>query len=184
MSENLIETQQDISDNQVLSDTLPLNDKDKYFIFQEETFPINFELIKQNSSYFLKNHDQFENVESIELLQNNDQHPILITTETIQRFISYCQNEPCEFDSTDTISLLYLSLKYGVTKLTTFINDYISQNHQEYIFQSIQLKDPETSTTNDYFDTVNSDMEEEIIASHFLEYINDDRIFSLSLSIL
>ena len=63
----------------------------KYFLYMGKKYPIDFNLLMQNSNYFYENRKQYKFINVINLL-NDEEEQIDITDESIKIFISCCQN--------------------------------------------------------------------------------------------
>lgn len=62
-----------------------------HFIYRNKSFPINFDLFKFASKYFLYNKKVLKKTQYINLLDNNLEYAINLTDKTIQNFIDYVQ---------------------------------------------------------------------------------------------
>lgn len=148
----------------------------KYLVYKEKKYPIDFSFFKKYSNFFYENKDKFKSTKDIELQLDNYE----VTEDTILMFIACCQNEPFEITDANAFSLYQLSIQYKVSELNNLTSIYINKNKKTLIFQSILYKiQNQNSMVN--FDLSN---EEKIIASNFFEFINDDKLTSLPISVL
>lgn len=108
---------------------ISLNKKPKYFVFHDKKYPFDFELFKSNSSFFFKYQNQYDNVEYINLLQDDEVEQLNEMKETaITSFISLCQNQTCKINKSDIFYIQYLAKKYEVVDLLDIIMKIISSN--------------------------------------------------------
>lgn len=148
----------------------------KNLVYKGKTYPIDFSLFKKYSNYFYANKDKFKSIKDIELQLDNYE----VTENDILMFIACCQSEPFEITDTNVFPLQQLSIQYEVSELNNFTSIYINKNKKTLIFQSLLYRmQNQNSMVN--FDLSN---DEKIIASNFFEYINDDQLISLPISVL
>lgn len=145
----------------------------KIFVYKGEEYQVDFELIKRNCKYFYNRSSEFESQEKYEIDKS-----IEVNSETIQSFLKCCQNQ--ETKISDFIGLNYLSTKYENEELKAFTEKYIAKHYDELIFQSLSFK----CQSNDSEINIDTTKEEEILASHFIEYLEDEQIFSIPIRIL
>lgn len=165
----------------------PLSQNKKFFVFRNKKYPINFNLFKINSQYFYRYQKQYENIELIDIFQGDEKEKFNDISDTaISNFIFLCQNETCKIENSDLFYIEYLAHKFEVTALIEIINNIISKNPTEFIFDRIIFKIQHSCLQNcqtDYNSNF-SDEDAKIIASDLIEYIKDDRIFNFPISIL
>lgn len=154
----------------------PLNRSNKNFIYKGKKYPINFCLLQQYSNFFYNQRKNFKNAQDIEIQTINFE----ITEEAIPMFVACCQNQ--SFDITDSIvfSLYHLSKQYEVPELTKLSDEYIQQNYKNLVLQSI-LYIIKSRSSEVKFDL---SKEENVISSHFFEYIDNDQLISLPVQVL
>lgn len=153
------------------------NRNQKYFLHKEKKYPIDFNLLKQNSNYFYENRKQYKFIDIINLLSNDEENQIDITDESIKFFISCCQNQPSRIDLSTVFPVNYLSKKYDFPELTSITEQFIEQHSSELVFQLIQFNwslNPDTIMQT----------EESIIASNLEQYVKDERMLLLSIPVL
>lgn len=120
--------------------------------------------MKEHSKYFSKNRKQFENLSIINLIEETDYHQNL-TYKSIQKFIQFCQNRKIEITHSDVLHIRFLSLKYGVSKLTQLTNKHISKYYKEIIDEFLSDKSNiALNCCDDY---------EQIISENLIEFINE-----------
>lgn len=145
--------------------------KTKNFLYKQIRYPINFDLLIKNSDYFYQNEKSFKKENDIEI-----ELPIEIQAESLQNFILCCENQPFQITDSNVFQLNLLSIKYKVTELTQITNQYISENHEKLVFESIVYKSQfQQSDSN----LVDFSAEEDIIASHLIETIENDQLLAL-----
>ena len=162
--------------NRHINPIMPPIRANKYFVYKEKKYPIDFCLIKKYSNYFYLNRGKFKSIDNIELKPENYE----ISDEAISIFIACCQNEPFDINNTNVFPLYQLSIQYDVPVLKNVSLQYINDNQKTLIFQSISYKlKCQNSITN-----IDLSLEEDTIASNFFEYINDDQLISLPVPVL
>lgn len=158
----------------------PLYQSKKNFVFNGKFFPFDFEQFKCNSSFFFKNKHLYENVISINIL--NDREIDLfknITDKAIKDFISLCQNETCQINSSDVLYIQYLAHKYEVTELTKYLTNLISNNFKKLDYDSFLFQDESKDRIPLYAEEFT-----DVIAQNLTAFIKDDRILNFPVSIL
>lgn len=153
----------------------------KIFIYKEKDYNVDFDLIKRNCNYFYEHREEIEREAKYKLDISID-----LPTETIQSFLNCCQNQQTAIN--DIVGINYLSIKYQNEELKTFTEKYIEHNRDELIFQSISFKN-QIYQSNDFQENsskinIDTTFEEEVLSSHFLDYLDDERIFSVKINIL
>ena len=163
----------------------PDNNK-KFFVFRDKQFEINFGLFKQNSIFFQKYQNQYENVQYINLFQENEIDQFdNISDNAIINFIKLSQNETCQIDNSDIFYIQFLSQKFMVTELSNSIKNIISENYNQLIFESIFFKTRNLDQNENYNEiSYFSEQDSRIIAFNLIDYINDERLFNLPISLL
>lgn len=112
----------------------PLVRANKNIIYKGKKYPIDFNLIQNQSNYFYTNCDKYANSQDIPL----SEELIDISDESIQCFISSCQNERFEINDSNVFALHQLSIRYEVPCLKALTDEYIKENNKTLILQSIQ----------------------------------------------
>lgn len=156
----------------------PLYQSQKNFVFNNKSFPFDFELFKNNSSFFFKYKNQYENIESFNIL-NDDEIKYFknITDSAISDFISLCQNEKCQIKSSDIFYILYLSYKFEVKELTKSLTDLISNN-----FKIIEDKSFLKNNSDAFF--FFSEEFTDIYSRNLMKFINNDNTLDLPVCIV
>lgn len=116
----------------------------KSIIYNGKRHPIDFDLFIQNSDYFCENQKKYVNTD-IYL----EEEPINISEESFKMFISCLQLESIQINDSNVYQLKQLGTHYRVQQLIEFTNNYIEQNHQRLVFQSIQYKIQKKKFKND-----------------------------------
>lgn len=164
------------------------NQNIKYFIFQDKQYPMDFDLLIKNSNYFFKNRKQYENVDSIHLLNELDEKLISISNEGINSLISCFQNQPCTINFADIISLHYLSLKFEFPQLIEVTNQLMKEHSKELLLQSILFKSsvqlPNDENNILYISFFDTKKEEENLVENIFEYIKDEQMLLLGIPVL
>ena len=161
-------------------DTKKIQNK-KQLVYKDKKYPIDFDLLKKNSGYFYRNRKLFRDIDQIMLFNDTNESQINISEETVQAFIALCSNEPCQIDLLDVIPLQYLSYKYEFAELISITDKFIEEHSDELVFPSILFKlqlQPNNEEKEDEIPNIlfikknflNTNKEEEIIASNLIEY--------------
>lgn len=96
----------------------------KCFVVGDKKYLIDFDLLIKNSNYFYKNRQQFQYVENIELLGDIEEKENF-PEESIEAFISSCQNEQCQIKSNSIFALQYLAYKYEYPEIIDITRQFI-----------------------------------------------------------
>lgn len=147
-----------------------------FFVYHNKYYPIKFDFFKYYSDYFSENQIKIQASKNIQIIDESEDKYIELNDEIIQSFINYVQCQKILIDSTNVISLNYLSKKYKVTSLTKFTIEYISAHHQELILPILAIhQDDSTFDTSSY---------EDIISDNFIQYIEDDCLLKFDVTII
>ena len=111
----------------------------KYFVYHNKKYPVNFDMVKINTNYFYKNQNQFQNKEKIDLINENEEY-VKLSDQSIQAFISSCQNEPCSINKSSIIPLQYLAHKFEFNELIQITDKYIKDHSNELIMEIFTSK--------------------------------------------
>ena len=170
-----------MSQNKSIQTINPQIRHNKNFIFKGKSYPIDFTLVKKNSNYFYERRDEFKNVKDIQLTEEL----IDISEDSIPVFISSCHNESFEINDTNVFSLHQLSVKYEVPYLISLTDDFIKKYDKTLIFRSIQYKyQLKTKNSSETTNVSSLEKDEEYIASNLFDYINNDQLLDLPISVL
>lgn len=157
----------------------PIPNLTKTFVYKSENFKVDFDLLKRNCKYF-QDHEQEINDE-YEMKEIKD-FPI----ETIRTFLNCCQNQTTEIK--DIVGINYLSIKYENEELQKFTDKYIEENSKGLVFQMLSFKCQILNLIDeqqkDAEFNINTVKEEEILSKSFLDYIEDERIFTVPIHIV
>ncbi|KAK8897539.1 hypothetical protein M9Y10_015495 [Tritrichomonas musculus] len=148
----------------------------KNFVYNGESYPIDFCLVKKYSNFFYLNRKKFKSVQDIEIKPENYE----IIDEAVPKFVACCQSQSFDINDSNVFSLYQLSIQYDVPILNDLTSQYIKKNPKQLVFDSIFFKMRNENSKDD------SDLsiEEEMIASDFFEFIDDKRLLSLPISVL
>ena len=155
----------------------------KYFQFHDKQYPIDFDLLKKNCHYFYENRKEYKNVTVINLL-TNEENDLDISDESVEVFIKCCHNEPTQIRLPSVISLHYLSTKFEFKELNQITSQFITQHSNQLIFEKILFQEHLLKTENcqnTFFDT---SKEEEYISDHMKQFINNEKMTLLPISVL
>lgn len=119
-----------------------------YFIFNNHKYSFEYNLFKENSNYFEQNLF-LKNIKDINIINEYESNSIITLTEdSINNFISYCQNQIYKITRENVISLNYLSKKYEVQSLIDETNEHISHYLNDILVQFL-LQISNRHSTND-----------------------------------
>ncbi|KAK8888270.1 hypothetical protein M9Y10_039335 [Tritrichomonas musculus] len=149
---------------------------DKNLVYKGKKYPVNFSTLKKYSNFFFNKKKDFKNLDDIEISENLD-----LSEDSIQNFVLCCQNESFNITDENVFSLRQLSIFYEVPELITITNNYIQDNQEKLIFQSILFKS-QHQNEEIQFDVLKYD--EEIISADFFKYINNEQLLTLPIPVL
>lgn len=148
-----------------------------FFIYKGNKFPFNFDYFKYSSQFFFKNQSEFQESTTINLLDEQYDDSIDLSNKTIVDFIKFCQNQRIEINHQNAIGLNYLAKIYEVSSLTKNSENYITAHSNDLIIEKLRFfGDKKNEMLNEKY--------EDIIAEKFSDFINDDRLLSLSFSVI
>ena len=170
-----------MSEKIIIKSLKPLIRYNKNFIYKGKSYQIDFSLVKKNSNYFYKNRDQCKNIHDIEITEEL----IDISEESIPAFISSLHNDSFEINESNVFSLNQLSIKYEMPNLISLTDEFIKKYDKTLIFRSVQYKyQLQKQKTNNTTNSVDLASDEEYIAANIFDYINNDQLLNLPISIL
>lgn len=153
----------------------------KIITYKGQDYSVDFNIIKLHCRYFFEHSSEFEDKEKIELNEAID-----LPTDTIKTFLECSQGQPTSIY--DIFGINYLSIKYQNDELKKFSQKFIETNYNQLIFQSLsfkhQLKQNFENQSTELEMSADTSDEERILATHLLEFIEDERIFSLSVEVI
>ncbi|KAK8895355.1 hypothetical protein M9Y10_023817 [Tritrichomonas musculus] len=155
----------------------------KYFVYQDKLYSVNFDLLKMNSLYFYKNQEKFKEKNNIELMGEHEKY-IKLTDESIEAFISSCQNEPCSIENSSIIPLQYLAHKFEFNALIQFTDKYIEEHSEDLIFEILFFKIDEMKVKSNNYSFFDTSKEEHFISDHLPEYIQKEETLNLPITVL
>lgn len=157
------------SHNLLINIKKPTVQNQKYFVYQNKKYTINFDLLKQNCTYFYQNQNEFCDKDNINLIEE-DEIGIILTEESIHSFIAACQNESSEVSPSSVFPLQYLSYKYDYPALKAITDDFIATYSQELIFEKLLFNNDKSEYLKEgpFFDTRK---EEEYISKHMILFV-------------
>ena len=144
--------------------------------YRSRTWNVDYDILKKNSTYFNDHQNENRNKKEINLAEDET------SEDSIDIFISICENKKFELDETNIFDLYNLSCKYGVINLTKCIENFISTSDTKLVIKFIvfKLKNVEKSEN-----ILNYSNEINTISSRFIEFIQqEDDLKSLPAPIL
>lgn len=145
-----------------------------FFTYNGKNYQINFDFFKYYSKYFSNHQLEIQAKQYIPLLNEDQNKDIRLSEESIQYFINFIHRQQITLTNENVIHLNYLANKYEVPLLINATNDYISSNHSALALQLLLLYQNDPKCQPEQY--------EDIISKKFLDFINDDRLFSLNIS--
>ena len=147
----------------------------KYFVYKNKKYQVNFDLLKQNCTYFYKNQEKYLEKDDINIF-NDDEEEFPLEEDSINSFIKICHNENTDIGISSVIHLQYLSYKYEYPELKKKTDEYITKYPQDLIFKRLKLEkkksDKCTKSEEAFFDT---SREEEYVSNHLNDFIKIER---------
>lgn len=141
------------------------------FIYLDKCYPVNLQLFRKNSNFFLRESRINVNSEPIELF-NEFNFTDSYSEESVISFLGYCQDQPINLTVNNVISIKKLSTQYFVDQLAKYCDKYVEEHYHEVI---------------DYFlsSKINSsEIYEQLISAHLDEYVQNDLLYELPTSTL
>lgn len=126
-----MKTHSDDSDD--LDCLLPMQNE-KYLVFMDKNYPINFKIFQTYSLFFSKN-QQVQNEQFLIF-----DYPNFITDYSFDSFISACQNKMFKINKANAIALHYLSKRFEVPILKHKTEEYIEEHHKKLLIESFKYK--------------------------------------------
>lgn len=165
---------------QVVQSIEPLIRLNKNFVYKDKKYPIDFDLISKNSNYFYCHSKDFTHKTDIEISSDL----IDLTESSILAFIKCCQNQSFEIIESDIFSIRQLAIKYEVPGLLKITTKFIDEHSSSLVFETIQyqIQMQNQNIKNDSKSCTQN--EEKYIASHFSEFIDDERLLNLPVAVL
>lgn len=152
----------------------------KYFVYQNKKYPINFDSLKNNCTYFYQNRKEFRDVVNINLI-NEDEKEIQLTEESIKSFISICQNEDCQISLSSVIPLQYLAYKFDFPELKEITDNFVTKHSKELLFEKLLFNNKENQNDDQhFFNTIN---EEQYLSNHLNEYVDKKEMLLLRIPV-
>lgn len=146
-----------------------------FFIYNEKKYPFNMFLFRCFSNYFNSNENQCEENRYINLQNKSDDY-IKYSESAIKDFINYCHNHQIDLSKDNVPTLYNLAKKFKVPSLLTITEKYINDNGKEFVVDFLKMKQE-----NKNFEIKEY---EEMIAKDLADYIKDNQLLSLSISVL
>ncbi|KAK8886899.1 hypothetical protein M9Y10_037932 [Tritrichomonas musculus] len=150
--------------------------KTNYFVYKKDQYPFNFDLFKYSSNFFVKNQKLIEESQIIQLVDKDSEDSLNFSSDTIQNFINYVQREPIPLSKENVVALNYLASRYEVDSLIKDTEEYISEHHDEIALQILLIHQNDSKFQTKTY--------ENVISEHFPDYINNDQLLSINISIL
>lgn len=147
-----------------------------YFTYKNKKYPINFDLFKGYSQYILRNEMEIEHDKDIPLIDEDEMKYIEIDEKTIETFVKFVHRERVGISKENVTILNYLGRKYEIERLIDVTTEYINKHRREVVVEFIL-----TYQNNTIYD---KQTYENIISTHLLEYIHDDRLLLFKFPIL
>ncbi|KAK8892325.1 hypothetical protein M9Y10_029551 [Tritrichomonas musculus] len=147
-----------------------------YFTYKNKKYPINFDLFKGYSQYFLRNEMEIEHDKDIPLIDEDEMKYLEIDEKTIDTFIKFVHRERVGISKENVTILNYLGRKYEIERLIDVTAEYINKHRREVVVEFI--------LTYQYNTIYDKQTYENIISNHLLEYMHDDRLLLFKFPVL
>ena len=110
----------------------------KYFVYKNKKYQINFDLLKQNCTYFYQNQDKYLEEDNINIFNDEDEdEEFPLSKGSIKSFVKICQNEATEISISSVISLQYLSYKYEYPEIISNTENFCQEYNEKIIFSQV-----------------------------------------------
>lgn len=139
-----------------------------FFIYKSQKFPFKFDFFQFTSNFFSDHEEEFRNTAIFPLLDEIEEQEQNISNETIKNFIDFVQRQEIPISKENAVHLNYLSIKYGIKELKKYTSEFIENHHQELVLDIFLINQHKRSFSTQIY--------EDIISEHFIEYIKDDRL--------
>ena len=146
-----------------------------FFIYKNKQYPIKFDFFKYSSKYFCDNQQELINSKYIPLLEPAIEQESELDSLVIEQFIKFCECEQICINKENVINLNYLSEKYEVQTLFEMTKEFIEEHFPKLAIELLLQCQKKSEPTGKY---------EKLIRKHLSEYINDDKLYKLSIPIL
>lgn len=158
----------------------------KSFVYRGKSFQFDFNIFKENSIYMYENRLTFNDSETINLLSKNDEETIDLSDQAIKSFINCCEGNVCQIDSSNVISLQFLSYVYDVPQLKEETTNFISEDFNKLAIDLIIFKSKINNDENQKWidDFVDCSKEESILVAHLTEYLKNDDLLVLPICMI
>ena len=154
----------------------PLIVNEKTLKYNDENcklYTVDFDLLIKNSKYFYDKRKQYENSSQISI----EKQIFDVDNQTLQSFVSCCQNEPFQIDDSNVYQLHCLSFIYQVSRLTELTTTYMKEHNKRLLLKTITFLN-QYPTINDSIFNIDIHNEEDAVASNLFEFIEEEDFFS------
>ena len=145
-----------------------------HFVYKNKKYPFNLDLFKCSSKFFSEN--QFDQTQSIDLVDKNTEDDLNLSEEIIQDFIKFVHHQPIGLDNENVSKLHYLANRYEIPLLIDLTEKYIKNHKKDVMVQILIIHQNDSN-----FDTKTY---EDFISNDALYYIKNDNLLSLNFTIL
>ncbi|KAK8890760.1 hypothetical protein M9Y10_035545 [Tritrichomonas musculus] len=146
-----------------------------FFVYKQNKYPFNMKIFCELSNYFSSNSIIPKNNQIINLIDEYD-GIIELSDDSIQDFVGYFQHLRITFKKETVSSILMLSKKFMVPHLIQAAEKYISNHKEDFLIQFIAI--------NQEHPNFNTEPFEEMISKNLIEYIQNDQLLSLPITII
>ena len=147
-----------------------------YFVYKNKQFPIKFDFFRISSKQFANNQINIDQNQNIHLVVDESEKNLNLSDKSIQSFIKYIQHQDTFLNKDNVSGINYLAKKYEVLSLIKATEEYINEHHSELILPSFLIYQNDPSFDTSHYET--------ILANNLEQYLNDDRLPTLKISIL
>lgn len=147
-----------------------------YFSYKNKLYPIKYDFFKYASEYFQNNEDEIKSNKILQLIEQDPDSDPNISENSIRNFIDFVQNKSIILTDQNVSELNFLSKKYIIRTLMNFTEQYIEKNHENLILPILLVRQHDTQFETEIY--------EEILSNHLLDYINDEQLLNLKFNIL
>lgn len=143
------------------------------FVYKNKQFPFNLDVFRFTSKFFSDKAEDFRHSKYVQLLSHEEESKIEISDKSINTFINYVQREAISIEEDNVLSLNYLGHKYQIDELVESTKRYITEHQSNLVLEIL------SNEVNHNDNIKDMSTYEDIVAEHFLDYINDIRMLNL-----
>lgn len=148
-----------------------------YFVYNKnKKIPIKIDFFKISSNKFAKNQVNINEDKTINLFDDKLEENLNFSDDSIQNFINYVHRQDIFLNNNNVTEINYLAKKYEVFSLISKTEEYINDHHQDLIIPLFTINQSNPSFDIDFY--------EDIIAKNLEEFVQNESLTNLNISVL